>query len=50
LSGDGLIPVSRGEIDGLQVLPLSAARPYVNNFFFVPQERAVVLQRLRAPR
>jgi hypothetical protein len=40
----------REEIDGLQVLPMSADRPYVNNFLFIPSERAAVLERLRASR
>jgi FkbM family methyltransferase len=50
LSDGGLVPMSREEIDGLQVLPMSADRPYVNNFLFIPSERAAVLERLRASR
>jgi FkbM family methyltransferase len=46
LSEGGLVPVSRSEIDGLQVLPMSADRDYVNNFIFVPRERGEVLKKL----
>lgn len=45
-----VVPVSRHEISGLQVLPISADRPYVNNFIFIPQERVDVLHRLRESR
>jgi FkbM family methyltransferase len=48
LSETGLIPVSRDEIDRLQVLPIRDDRPYVNNFFFFPLERRDVLEKLRA--
>ncbi len=50
LAEGGLVPVSRQEIDGLQVLPMSADRAYVNNFLFFPAERAAVLEKLRASR
>jgi FkbM family methyltransferase len=50
LAEGGLVPVSRQEINGLQELPMSTERPYVNNFLFFPLEQATVLERLRAPR
>ncbi len=45
---DGLlVPVSRGEIDALQVLPMRDDGLYVNNFIFIPAERAGILEKLR---
>lgn len=48
LSESGMVPVLRSEIDGLQVLPMSSDHPYINNFFFIPQERNEILTRSQA--
>jgi hypothetical protein len=42
-----LVPVTTEEIDGLQVLPLSADGHYVNNFIFIPPERHELWEKLR---
>ena len=47
LQDGALVPVSRGEIDALQVLPMHDDDLYVNNFIFIPAEREGILERLR---
>ena len=50
LSDERLVPVAASEIDVLQLLPMRADRPYVNNFIFVPPERGEVLDKPGASR
>jgi FkbM family methyltransferase len=47
LAGESLVPVRRDEVDGLQARPPRDDRPYINNFIFIPQERAGILEKLR---
>lgn len=37
-----LVPVSRKEIDQLQILPVSGGCAYINNFIYIPPDRATL--------